>query len=67
MVAHAYWDLATCRPQPGFRVPWTAINAYVEAKGIHERERFEHLIRAMDDEHLEAMERRMKKQRKTKA
>jgi hypothetical protein len=56
--AVAYRDLATCRPEYGRQLPWTALNAYADAKGIVERERFEHLIRAMDDEHLSAVQRR---------
>jgi hypothetical protein len=64
LVALAYRDLATCRPEYGHRIPWTAIHEYVLAKGISERARFEHLIGALDDEHLSMMERRMTERRK---
>lgn len=40
------------------RIPWTAIHTFAEAKGVTDQERFEHLIRAMDNEVIMAHNRR---------
>lgn len=51
----AYSELATCRPvgMGGLgAIPWTAIHAYAEAKGLADPTTFERLIRLIDSEVL---------------
>ena len=57
-VMEAFGELMTCKGERG-RIPWTAVHAYAEAKGVGDRTRFEHLIRACED----AFEGHLKRQR----
>ena len=54
-VWEAFGHLQTCRPVGmGLGpIPWTAINEWVRAKEVADVERFERLIRAMDNEVLQ--------------
>lgn len=53
-VWEAFGQLQSCRPVGmGLgQIPWTAINKWVTAKEVADAERFETLIRAMDNEVL---------------
>lgn len=64
----AWIELDTCRPQgmAGVgRIPWTAVEAYAEAQGVADKERFHAVIRSMDNAYIEAMSERIEHDRTT--
>ncbi len=53
----AFHELATCRPaaQVIMPIPWVAINQWAVARNVADTERFELLIRALDQELMESL------------